>query len=344
MLFLRGGTYVGLASRSGNPTIPAGTSWSSPVTIRSYPGEQVTITIAGGEFCLAIENTSYVVIDGLILDGQNTAINGTKIRYGAHHIRIQNSEIKNAVYSGILLPDEGTSSQGSDEFINLDVHNNGTRPRYDHGIYMSVPNCLIERSSFHNNAAFGIQLDNGPANNTIIRYNKSYSNTGPGYDGGGLVITRGTGNIVYNNLFYNNAGTGMLIEYNPTDIKVYNNTVYNNGQEGMYFYQGTRGLVRNNISYGSGASDLRIEQTSGITVEKNVTGNGILRVSDSGTVLTGNLTGNPLFVNAGGSDFHLQLSSLAINQGVTVTEVTNDFEGVSRPQGGAYDIGAYEFR
>jgi hypothetical protein len=341
-LFVRAGSYVGLASKSGGPTIPAGTSWSSPVAIKSYPGESVTISVAGGEFCLAIENTSYVVIDGLILDGQNAAFNGAKIRFGAHHIRIQNSEIKNAVNSGILLPDEGTSIQGFDELINLDVHNNGTRPRFDHGVYLSVPNCLIENSSFHNNAAYGIQLDNGPANNTIIRYNKSYANTGTGYDGGGLVITTGTGNLVYNNLFYNNAGVGISISYNPTGVKIYNNTVYGNSGDGMYFYQGAGGLVRDNISYSNGRQ-LVLESTSNITLGNNLTGAAITRVGDVGSTLASNLTGNPLFANAGGSDFHLQASSPAVNQGMTLTEVPNDFDRVLRPQSGAYDIGAYEF-
>ena len=34
--------------------------------------------------------------------------------------------------------------------------------------------------------------------------------------------------------------------------------------------------------------------------------------------------------------------SPAINAGVTLSTVTTDFDGVSRPQGGVYDIGAYE--
>ena len=34
--------------------------------------------------------------------------------------------------------------------------------------------------------------------------------------------------------------------------------------------------------------------------------------------------------------------STAINAGVTLSTVTTDFDGVSRPQGGVYDIRAYE--
>src|SRR5262245_66222229 len=41
-------------------------------------------------------------------------------------------------------------------------------------------------------------------------------------------------------------------------------------------------------------------------------------------------------------DFHLQASSLAIDSGAVVP-VSTDHEGRQRPQGGGYDIGAYEY-
>jgi hypothetical protein len=63
----------------------------------------------------------------------------------------------------------------------------------------------------------------------------------------------------------------------------------------------------------------------------------------SGMTLTANLqNANPLLVNPGSFDFHLQATSPAINAGATIASVTVDHEGTNRPQGGAYDIGAYE--
>jgi hypothetical protein len=57
---------------------------------------------------------------------------------------------------------------------------------------------------------------------------------------------------------------------------------------------------------------------------------------------SGNITSSdPLFVNWW-SGWHLQTGSPAINAGLTLGSVTSDFDGVSRPQGGAYDMGAYE--
>jgi hypothetical protein len=65
--------------------------------------------------------------------------------------------------------------------------------------------------------------------------------------------------------------------------------------------------------------------------------------SGVGTASASNLTTDPSFVNAVAADFHLQSTSPAINTGMTLTTVTNDFDNVPRPQGNRYDIGAYEF-
>jgi hypothetical protein len=53
--------------------------------------------------------------------------------------------------------------------------------------------------------------------------------------------------------------------------------------------------------------------------------------------------GNPLFVNITTEDFHLQGTSPAIDVGVNLAEVPVDKDGVARPQGSAFDMGAYEY-
>jgi hypothetical protein len=42
------------------------------------------------------------------------------------------------------------------------------------------------------------------------------------------------------------------------------------------------------------------------------------------------------------NDYHLAAGSPALNAGERLEEVTIDRDGVERPQGGGYDIGAYE--
>jgi hypothetical protein len=58
---------------------------------------------------------------------------------------------------------------------------------------------------------------------------------------------------------------------------------------------------------------------------------------------THNLNANPLFVNPAAGDYHLTAHSPAINAGTNVG-VAADLDGIARPQGAGFDIGAYEYR
>jgi hypothetical protein len=63
----------------------------------------------------------------------------------------------------------------------------------------------------------------------------------------------------------------------------------------------------------------------------------------TGMTLSANLLGtNPLLVNPGSFDFHLQATSPAIDAGATISSLTADHDGNNRPQGASHDIGAYE--
>jgi hypothetical protein len=59
--------------------------------------------------------------------------------------------------------------------------------------------------------------------------------------------------------------------------------------------------------------------------------------------LSQNVNADPLFTNTGAGDFHVQPISPAVDGGIAVSLAT-DHEGVPRPQGGGFDIGAYERR
>ena len=48
------------------------------------------------------------------------------------------------------------------------------------------------------------------------------------------------------------------------------------------------------------------------------------------------------FVSAGRNDYHLTAGSPAIDAGTTIDGVVADRDNVPRPQGRAYDVGAYE--
>jgi parallel beta-helix repeat protein len=330
-LYVRQGTYVEKLFDS----IPAGTSWTQPVTVAAYPGEKVTIQPNAAEHVLVFQgsDTHYIIIDGFIIDGANSLYNGVKItstsQGGAHHIRIKNTEIKNTQTSGILV----TAGADYNEFINLDVHHTGLSATSGsdgggHGVYIGSANNLLERSSIHDNRKVGIQVYNGKGgvNNNIIRYNKSYKNGTAGLSDGksGLIIGSGSGTIAYNNIVWGNPGSGITVGYGASGVKVYNNTTYDNQEYGIDVRSSSNTEVKNNIIYGNKS--------------------GSITNAGTGTIQQNNLTDNPNFVDPAKGNFKLNSGSPAIDKGSALTQIKDDFEGTPRPQGSGHDIGAYEYK
>ena len=64
-------------------------------------------------------------------------------------------------------------------------------------------------------------------------------------------------------------------------------------------------------------------------------------VTNDGISPTNSVEQDALFVNEW-SDLQLQSGSPCINAGTNIASVTDDYLEVSRPQGGAWDMGAYE--
>jgi hypothetical protein len=52
---------------------------------------------------------------------------------------------------------------------------------------------------------------------------------------------------------------------------------------------------------------------------------------------------DPKVVNAAWMDFQLKSDSPLIDHGIVIQDVKQDYDGVSRPKGAGYDIGAFEF-
>jgi hypothetical protein len=319
-LFIRGGTYnEGINSNS--QTIPTGTSWTSPVIIAAFNGEQVTLS---GGINLAASYIQYVIFDGLTLDGA-----GASFQNGVHHLKIQNGEIKNSPTQGVQGGYGGTTTNNI-QIINMKIHHNGTPGEYcnggscgggvyDHGIYIAIQYALIEGCDIYSNTGGGIQIydsSGGNSSNTIVRNNRIHDNGTVG-----LILSYGTNLQAYNNLVYAN-GAGIGANYNASNVQIYNNTVYNH-PSGY------------GIEIGSGAS--------GTIVKNNIIfqNYGPIANYGPGTTTSNNLTTNPNFVSS--TDFHLQSNSPAINAGTNLLSVATDYDGAIRPVGSAYDIGAYEY-
>jgi hypothetical protein len=335
-LYVRGGTYAEALINN----IPGGTSWSAPVTVTAYPGEVVVVQPRSGEYVLHFQNghQQFIVIDGLILDGVNVTegvIKITTAKVGdpstaAHHIRIQNSEVKNTVGSGIY-----TSHLGADfnEFINLNVHHNGWKSGlgFGHGLYIGTSDNLIERCQIHHNNGYGIQIYNGfpeeTANRNLVRGNDIYDNSQSG-SGRGLILSSGDGNLAYNNVIRGHVSGGIIVDYKKTtNTRIFNNTITGNhnisGFGGIWIGGASDGaIVQNNILYNNGAPEFVDNGRNGLR------GNNLIGI-------------DPLFRDSGGFNFRLRPSSPANRAGTRIPIVREDFDGTMRDPDIPYDIGAF---
>ena len=248
-----------------------------------------------------------------------------------HHIRWTNLEVRNWRRGGGAVGCLHPGSVDNLEIVNNTIHDCG-QDQYDHGIYASVgSNMLIANNHIYNITGYGIHFYNFATpgmTNAVIRNNRIHD-TGqtPNTTSFGILAGNGSGHKVYNNLVYNNGG-GIAMDYGaPSQIKVWNNTVYNNNKYasvGITVSSNCSGCeVKNNIVY---------SHTLGNVVDRSTS-----------AILSNNLIADPKFIDAAGANFRVQAASPAIGAGLTLTEVTTDFEGASR-LGSPYDIGAHKYQ
>jgi hypothetical protein len=182
----------------------------------------------------------------------------------------------------------------------------------------------------------------------------------------------GQGSVeAYNNVIYH-VGTGPAPNSGDSDyacfevgsqsthtnpIQIYNNTLYDcgargNGDSGMISYSSDGAVkieIRNNIFNPVGSEPYFTSNSSGAACSNsNATGSNNLwfgaGAPPCGTLFAANVNSDPLFIDpTTARNFRLQSGSPAIDAGTTISTLATDLDGVSRPQGAAYDIGAYEF-
>ena len=311
--------------------IPNGRGESTRTTIAAYDGP-LTVTVLGSINWATGSNSQYITVDGFSFDGTNLPGEGTTVYIGGNnsHIRLINFEAKNtALATSPTLTGNGVGVAGSfNEFINCSVHHNGldtASASSGYGFYINGSDHLIERCRIYHNGGYGIHAfrSGGGADRITIRYNEIYDNSVLSTMlTAGVIVSSGSGHKVYGNIVRNEKRVAIQVYDTCGDCVVYNNTVYGS-QYGTYI-TGTRTILKNNIFF----------QNSG----GNILNDGV------GTIQSNNLTSNPLFVDASSGDFHIQSGSPAIDAGITLTEVSTGIDGTPRPQGAAYDIGAYEYR
>jgi hypothetical protein len=212
----------------------------------------------------------------------------------------------------------------------------------------------------------------GPASNIVIEKNHIFMGT----DAGGLqeawdasntisafMIQGGAASGEANNITIRNniigawkgyeTGGGGIARYHVRNLKIYNNTFLSDinfnpsNFPAAINIQGTNGYeVHNNITANFRNHHIGIgSYTTGGDIDYNFYWNSSGNVSHYNyTPAAHDISNqNPLFI-ANGANLHLQSGSPAKDAGATIPGVTDDYDGVSRPQGTGFDIGAYEYK
>ncbi len=303
----------------------------------------LTITGNNGNVTLAAAEADYDAAgsgNGSI-NGNGISIDGRNVITKYHHITIRNCIVRKCGGGGI-------NAMASDHVIIEDnqVYENAWYSRYGcSGISILSSANVDQDTGYH----MIVQRNRVWNNRGLVKWKQidKYS------DGNGIIVDSDkdhnfTGKtLVCNNVSFNNGGSGIH-SFKSQNVDIFNNTTYYNGLKVGYAscFAGSSTNVRifNNIMYA--APNLPPNSNWGNT---NVTYDYNIYYGGTAAVVPGahSLTSNPGFINLSTNsdvaDFRLISTSNAKNAGTTVSEVTKDILGVARPQGSAYDIGAYEY-
>lgn len=362
-VYIKEGTYNErvIPQNSGSP--------GNYITYIAYPGHEVTIDGTGVSIfpkgLFRIESKDYIKVSGLRIENYHGrgSCHGIFIYNGCDYIIIENNYVKNTdgcgIYaftdcSNIIIDNNEVSytnlGDWDQEAISLadvntfEIKNNHVHHLSHIGIdakvgssngkiYKNHVHDIIDRSGIYTDSSTKYEHDIDVFQNLVHDVGSNCYQVGT--EGGGTID-----NIrFFNNIGYN-CGAHAFIIYSIVGVKK-NILVINNIFHNPFWYcmiadsvDMENVVLRNNICSDGG---IKTNDMPGVIVDHNLIDGWSPTYGDNAVL------GDPKFVNPAAGDFHLQEDSPAIDKGSSVDAPNVDFDGVTRPQGAGYDIGAYEF-
>jgi len=323
---------------------------------------------------ITIDKCAYVTVQNCEINECPTS--GIKVKNLALYINILNNKMEHNGQNGISLVGNYCLIEGNGISRTVQNHPKGHEPGFSgadaDGMRIFGTNNVIRANRLLNIG------DPDDAGNIDPHVDCIQS-----WDGGigGIPVMSYT--LIEKNIFSTRhpSGKGILIDAtngNTCSDLIIRNNIFEFRDMGLGFYDGRFAniYVYNNIfkallndkSWGTSVSFRNINQFeyyNNITVDchpqhRYIIGGGRigynLAWNSDGTMPTGEpaflsnelVGGNPQFTSYtggyGDNDYHILGNSSAIDKGLTLSNVTDDFDSIPRPQGSAYDIGPFEYK
>ena len=376
-LCITGGDATGLGRHSGGVTsIDAGggvyvsqaSAAISNCEIYSNTASVVNSGYGGGMYLCWDEAT----LEGNIIMG-NTASSGTRGRGGGLYLNGSGAMLEGNTVMGNTAGTKHGMNHGGGVYLsygdatlksNTIISNVASTVSgawaYGGGLYLNESAATLEGNVIVGNVAStaarghggGLRLIYSDATlkgNTVI--GNTASTAGFGY-GGGLYVQHGDPVLINNLLADNHAdieGSGLWFDgasWALTTGRLLHNTIADNhgvGQ-GIYVKDYTTLAFTNTIIAGHHSVGITVTTGSTATLEATLWYDNGSDAGGEGNISTGtvNVYGDPAFINPAGGDYHIGVTSAAIDAGVDAG-VMLDIDGQVRPWANGFDIGADEY-
>ncbi len=349
-ILVRGGTYqegeVWLRAKFGHGGAPG-----KLLTIKAYPNEIPVFVNNRRPFIIACD---YIRIEGLHFE------NGKSIGVEGNTVQIVNNTFTGSGYGWAAINAGGTNILLEGNKCDINGNTVGTQGHcyyIENGSNITIRNNVARGMTGYGIHVFDQRRSGDPPNferlirNVIIEGNVlSDSERRSGIVLAAYDHARIEGVIVKNNVVFNNPDSGIFIRGIVSNVEIYNNTLFGNKETDLLIYGKTRDVthveIKNNVfdltnSNSNAFHVFNEEENASFVLENNLYWPKPLRLhklSDTSPVI-----GDPRFANPGEKDFHLLSGSAAIDRGITLAEVPHDKDGIKRPQGDAFDLGAFEY-
>jgi len=363
-ILVKSGTYAGCRIENSGLS-------GAVCTLKADAGATVIIDAPGAtcrhDSLIEVEwydNTvRYWVIEGF--EVANSPHHGIDLR-GTEYITVRNCYVHD-------------TSPGTGIFLSFSyyptIEYNETCYNAEHGMYQSNSGDyqVMRGNNIHHNSGCGIHMNgdrrakpgDGLITGGLIEDNVIWENGtagGSAINGDGACYT-----MIRNNLLYGNHAGGIALFKTDAAAGASYNEIYNNtivfGAEGRDVINipsskdaGVGNIIYNNILYTDDVAEASVmvygpealaDSDYNVVMDRmSIDAKSLITLAewqtygfDAHSFIS---TPSALFVNPASNDYHLKVGSPAIDAGTTVAAVTDDIEGTSRPQGGAYDIGCYE--